>query len=55
MEHEKSIHLKRKESNEREKESRIHQEKRDKSIGSNVILENIYWRKRRLEESVSHE
>ncbi len=39
MEYGKSIHLKRKESNEREKESRIHQEKRDKSIGSNVVLE----------------
>ncbi len=39
MEYGKSIYLKRKESNEREKESRIHQEKRDKSIGSNVILD----------------
>ncbi len=39
MEYGKSILLKRKESNEREKESRIHQEKRDKSIGSKVVLE----------------
>jgi hypothetical protein len=36
MEYGKSIHLKRKESNESEKESRIHQEKQDKGIGSNT-------------------
>ena len=39
MEYGKLIHLKRKESNEREKEARRHQEKRDKGIGSNVVLE----------------
>jgi hypothetical protein len=39
MEYGKSIHLKRKESNEREKESRRHQEKREKGISSKVVLE----------------